>query len=131
MKYLLDTNICIHLLKKKEKSLIRKITYFSASDFSICSIVKAELLTGAKKSQNVSENIKMLSSFFGMIESLPFDDFAAEFYSTTRSILEKSGEPIGPNDLFIASIALSNELTLITRNYNEFKKVPGLLLENW
>lgn len=131
MKYLLDTNICIALIKKHDVSLKRKFAAHSITDFALCSIVKAELLYGARKSQNVAANIKSLEYFFNQFESLPFDDSAIEEYGTIRSILAKEGAIIGPNDLIIASIALAHNLTLLTRNQREFLRVPSLKTEGW
>lgn len=131
MNYLLDTNICIALLKGEDKELVKKFETCSPSDFHLCSIVKAELLYGAHKSQKVAANLAVLKKFFSQFHSLSFDDAAAEFYGTIRALLTKAGSPIGANDLFIASIAQTNGLTLLTRNPREFIRVPGLGCETW
>ena len=131
MSYLLDTNICISLLKKDDLSLVKKFEEHSPTDFYLCSIVKAELLYGAHKSQNVQSNLSVLENFFGQFRSLPFDDACIDFYGKTRSLLAKAGTPIGANDLLIASIAQINNLTLLTRNQREFVRIPGLMCEMW
>lgn len=131
MKYLLDTNICIALLKNNEAGLVQKIKENSPDNFVLCSIVKAELLFGARKSQNVEKNMLFLSKFFAQFSSDPFDDNSAEYYGVNRAILEKSGEPIGDADLLISSIALANNYTVITRNHREFIRVPALKVEVW
>jgi len=131
MKYLLDTNICIALLKNSDITLIKKMKSHTPNQFAICSIVKAELLYGARKSQAVENNLLLLSKFFDQLESLPFDDKATDFYGTQRAILEKAGTPIGQADLLIASIALANNLTVITRNQKEFIRVQGLKVDVW
>ena len=131
MSYLLDTNICIALLKGTEKSLIKKFQKSEPNQFYLCSIVKAELLYGAHKSNRVNQNLETLESFFHQFQSLPFDDSASEFYGITRALLIKAGSPIGANDLLIASIAQVNRLTLLTRNIREFTRVPGLHCEVW
>jgi tRNA(fMet)-specific endonuclease VapC len=100
-------------------------------DIVLCSIVKAELLYGARKSQRVEENLQELRAFFAPFESLHFDDKAADFYGMNRAILSKGGTPIGMNDLLIASIALAHDLVVVTRNTREFMRVPSLRLENW
>lgn len=131
MSYLLDTNICIALLNGKDKGLIDKVKGHAPSDFSLCSIVKGELLYGARKSERVEENLSLLEGFFAQFDSLPFDDRAAIHYGLLRAILTKEGRPIGANDLLIAGIALQNDKTLLTRNRGEFQRIPGLRLEIW
>jgi tRNA(fMet)-specific endonuclease VapC len=131
MKYLIDTNICIAFLKNSDVAIEKKLKSLSPDQVVICSIIKAELLYGARKSQMVEKNLSLLYKFFGQIESLPFDDAATDFYGTQRSILEKAGTPIGNADLLIASIALANDLTVITRNQNEFFRVQNLRVEVW
>jgi tRNA(fMet)-specific endonuclease VapC len=129
MSYLLDTNICIALLKGSDPKLIKKIRKYPPSCYNICSIVKAELLYGAYKSKNVDTNLSVLEKFFAEFPSLPFDDNSAEYYGTIRTALVKAGTPIGANDLLIASIAQANRLVLMTRNKREFSRVPGLKCE--
>ncbi|MBI3540847.1 MAG: type II toxin-antitoxin system VapC family toxin [Deltaproteobacteria bacterium] len=111
--------------------MIKKIQARSPTEFHLCSVVKAELLYGARKSAQVTSNLEVLEKFFSHFHSLPFDDTAAEFYGTLRALLEKAGTPIGANDLLIASIAQTNNLTLLTRNASEFVRVPGLHVEMW
>lgn len=130
MKYLLDTNICVALLKG-ERDLAKKFREEAPSAFSLCSVVKAELLYGAHKSRYVEDNLSLLDKFFRQFPSLSFDDGAARFYGTMRALLTKAGTPIGPNDLLIAGIAQSQGLTLLTRNQKEFIRIPGLRLEVW
>lgn len=131
MKYLLDTNICIALLKNSDLAIIKKIKSLTPDQVAICSIVKAELLYGARKSQSVEKNLTLLSKFFNQLESLPFDDSATDFYGTQRSILEKAGKTIGNSNLLIASIALAHDLTVVTRNQREFVRVQNLRVEVW
>lgn len=131
MKYLLDTNICIALLKGNDADLTAKLRQYKSMDFSICSIVKGELLYGARKSNHVEKNLTLLKKLFSYFESFSFDDTASEFYGSIRAILSKSGTPVGENDLLIASIAQANDLTLITRNKKEFVRIANLKLEVW
>lgn len=131
MSYLLDTNVCIALLKGEDKELIKKIQARTPAEFHLCSVVKAELLYGAHKSQKVAANLTVLQKLFSQFDSVPFDDAAAEFYGTIRTLLEKAGTPIGANDLLIASIAQTNGLTVLTRNDREFIRVPGLRSAVW
>lgn len=131
MSYLLDTNICIALLKNKDKTLVDKIKSQNPRDFYLCSVVKGELLFGARKSSKVNDNLETLKIFFDQFESFAFDDTGAEFYGLNRAALEKGGTPIGANDLLIASIAQAHHLTVLTRNRREFFRVPALQVEIW
>lgn len=131
MKYLLDANVCIELLNERDTPLTRKIARVSPQIVSVCSVVKAELYHGAYKSNRREANLDLLARFFQQFASLPFDDQAAEQYGQLRAYLAKQGTPIGPNDLLIASIALANNITLVTHNTEEFKRVPNLQLEDW
>jgi tRNA(fMet)-specific endonuclease VapC len=97
----------------------------------MCTIVKAELLFGARKSAKPERNLAALATFFTPFRCLPFDDAAADAYGLVRAELEQRGTPIGPNDLLIASIALSCGLRLVTSNAREFARVPGLAIEDW
>ena len=101
------------------------------SDIRLCSVVKAELLYGARKSARVSANLERLSQFFATLESLPFDDAAAEHYGLLRTHLESAGTPIGALDMMIAATALAAGATLVTRNQREFHRVAGLSVETW
>ena len=103
----------------------------SPQDIVLCSIVKAELFYGVNKSAKPEKNLEKLTEFLNRFVSLPFDDKASETYGNIRVQLEKSGTPIGPNDLLIASIAISNNLILVTHNTREFGRVDDLRLEDW
>lgn len=131
MKYLIDTDVCIAFLKGAERSLMREFHSRRPTDLVLCSVVKAELIYGAQKSQKPPENLNLLKEFFQRFVSLPFDDKAAAYYGIARMLLEKKGMPIGANDLLIASIAQANELTLVSRNEREFSRVPHLNIEAW
>lgn len=131
MRYLLDTNICIALVHRPEPFLKQKLVQKQPQDIVLCSIIKAELIFGARKSLRVADNLKELEEFFAPFHSFSFDDKAAEFYGAHRALLAKGGTPIGVNDLLIASIALAYDLTVVTRNTKEFTRIPGLRLESW
>ena len=100
-------------------------------DIAVCSVVKAELRYGAERGENPAKNHERLRIFFAALPSLPFDDAASEVYGRVRARLAAQGVPIGPNDLMIASIAVANDLVLVTRNVSEFRRVPGLRIEDW
>lgn len=129
--YLLDTNIIIYFLRDSESTVIRKIQAISPEELAVCSIVKAELFYGAAKSNNPVKSRKIQEAFLSHLVSFSFDDQAVDFYAQIRSNLEKKGAPIGGNDLMIASIALANNLILVTANTREFSKVNELIIENW
>ncbi len=93
--------------------------------------MKAELLYGARKSQQVAKNLRNLRNFFAPIMSLSFDDDCSEEYGKVRADLERAGTPIGANDLMIASIARHHDLILVTNNVSEFSQVVGLPVEDW
>jgi tRNA(fMet)-specific endonuclease VapC len=131
MIYLLDTNTCIHYLNQRSQSVIDRLNRIPENDIVVCSVVKAELFAGALKSQNPQKTLLTLSKFLARFNSLPFDDKAAETYGGIRADLEKAGTPIGGNDLLIASIAVKNNLILVTHNTREFSRVAGLKLEDW
>lgn len=131
MTYLLDTNACIRLLNGTSPALVARIADSDPAQIALCSVVKAELLFGARRSARRADNLRLLESFFEPLASLPFDDACAERYGVIRSELESAGTPIGPNDLMIAATALAHGATLVTNNVKEFSRVAGLRLEDW
>ncbi len=128
---LLDTNVCIRLLNQRDKMILQQFQSRSPTEIAICSIVKAELLFGARHSQQVDLNLQRLKFFFAPLVSLPFDDRCAEHYGLIRADLAMAGQLIGPNDLMIAAIARAHDITLVTHNTHEFSRVIGLRLEDW
>lgn len=131
MKYLLDTNTCIRYINGRSTPIAGRVNALSEGDAVVCSVVKAELLFGAKRSNNPTKTLEKQRQFLALFKSLPFDDAAAEHYATIRADLAKKGLPIGGNDLLIAAIALANDLTLVTHNTREFERIAGLKLEDW
>ncbi len=129
--YLLDSNICIHLLNERHPNIERKFMSCSPSDIALCSIVKAELLYGARHSQRVDANLQRLKLFFHPLMSVSFDDRCAEEYGQIRATLTAAGNIIGPNDLLIAAIARAYDATLVTHNTKEFGRITGLRMEDW
>jgi len=131
MIHLLDTNTCIHLLNGRHPRLIDRFHGHTREEIVLCSMVKAELLRGALRSQRVELNLQRLKDFFSPLQSLPFDDDAAEHFARIGADLFERGKPIGPNDLVIAAIARARDATLVTHNTGEFGRVAGLRLEDW
>ncbi len=128
---LLDTNACIAILNGKSRSLLQRLNRHPVSDVAVCSVVRGELLFGARKSQRVDENLERVNNFCRGLVSLPYEDQAADHYGICRAILERAGTSIGEADLLIASIALAHDATVITRNHREFARIPGLRLETF
>ena len=131
LKYLLDTNACIGYLNYPDSSIRRVIQSKYSLEIAVCSIVKAELFFGSKKSKNPTLNLALQLEFLDEFQSLPFDDEAAMIFGEIRYELASKGTPIGPYDLQIAAIALANYLILITHNTKEFNRVGNLRIENW
>lgn len=131
MKYLLDTVTCIRHLNQRSPAIIQKLASLPVGEVAVCSVVKAELFYGAAKSHDPISTRAKQARFLSAFPSLPFDDAAAAIYGTVRGKLEAQGTPIGPNDLLIASIALANQLILVTHNTREFGRISGLQLEDW
>lgn len=130
LKYLLDTNIVIYVIKRRP---LQVLTLFNqhAGRMAMSTITLAELYHGAEKSQMVAQNLQVIEDFASRLEVLPYSHHAAQHYGAIRSALEKNGQPIGINDLHIAAHARSQGLVMVTNNHREFARVPGLLVENW
>lgn len=131
MKYLLDTNTCIRHLNQRSTAISVRLQQTPETDIALCAIVKAELFFGAVKSQQPDQTLLKQRAFVERFHSLPFDDSCALIYGHIRANLQRAGTPIGANDLMIASIALANDLTLITHNTREFGRVTNLRIEDW
>ncbi|WP_414543857.1 type II toxin-antitoxin system tRNA(fMet)-specific endonuclease VapC [Nostoc sp. CCY0012] len=131
MIYLLDTNACIVYLNRPISGVRRRLESLSPRDIAVCSVVKAELFYGARKSKNPQRTWALQSAFLNNFVSLPFDDAAAKFFGNIRAELATLGIPIGPYDLQIASIAQAHNLILVTHNTGEFSRVNGLQIEDW
>ncbi len=129
--YLLDTNTCIHLLNKRHTQVEKRFRQYSPAELYLCSVVKGELLSGARRSKNVEANLQLLQRFFEPLSSLPFDDACAAEYGLIRADLTSQGNIIGPNDLLIAAIAKAHDAVLVSNNTGEFSRIPGLRLEDW
>jgi tRNA(fMet)-specific endonuclease VapC len=130
LKYLLDKNIAIYVIKRRPIE-VRGVFNENAGRMAISAITLSELLHGAEKSAKVAQNLAAVEEFASLLEVLPYSAKAAQHYGAIRTALEKVGRPIGVNDLHIAAHARSEGLTLVTNNLGEFKRVPGLITENW
>ncbi len=131
MKYMLDTNICIYIIKKKPIHVFQKFNALKVGDICISTITLAELQYGVYKSSFPKRNKLALANYLAPITILPFTDGASAFYGSIRADLEKRGQIIGAYDLLIAAHALSEKIILVTNNTNEFSRIPNLALKNW
>jgi len=129
--YMLDTDICIYIIKKKPGHIIERLSKSHISDIGISSITLSELEYGAAKSSRPAQNKLALSEFLAPIEILPYDDMAAQEYGQIRIHLERKGTPIGSMDMLIAAHARSINCILVTNNEQEFNRVPFLQIDNW
>lgn len=128
---LLDTNTCIYFLNKTFEKVVDHFRQLSPSDIKLPAITVAELYYGAEKSIAKKKNWETVQNFVSTFEIMPFDEKSCQMYAKIRTILEKSGIPIGPMDLLIASISLANSFVLVTNNIREFERIKELKLENW
>ncbi len=131
MKVMLDTSICIYIIKQKPRSVLERFAAFPVGDLGISVITLAELEYGASKSGEPDRNREALEQFVSPLEIAVLDRLATSVYGKIRALLEKRGLPIGSMDLLIAAHALSLNVRLVTNNMREFKRVPGLRVENW
>ena len=131
MRFMLDTNICIYIIKQKPPNAIERFYQTEISEISISSITLSELLYGVSKSSKPEQNQIALTQFIAPLDILPYDDEAAQYYGELRVHLEKQGRPIGSLDMLIAAHALSTNCVLVTNNEKEFNRVPKLKIENW
>ncbi len=131
MIFMLDTNICIYIIKRKPSHVLDRFKKTEISEITISSITLSELLYGVSKSSKPEQNLMALTQFVAPLEILPYGDEAAKYYGDLRAHLEKRGNPIGSLDMLIAAHALSISVTLVTNNEKEFNRVPNLNIENW
>lgn len=131
MKLMLDTNICIAMIKQKPKDILQKFNSYQLGDICISSVTLAELRYGVAKSQYQEKNRVALDQFILPLEVVDFDEPATLHYGTLRAMLEKQGTPIGALDMMIAAHALSLNVCLVTNNTREFDRVSGLKVIDW
>ena len=129
IKYLLDTNIVIYVLKRRPIEALEAFNK-NANRIAISSITLSELIYGAEKSANVDKNLEAVEDFVSHLDVFSYDAKASQQYGQIKAGLEKRGELIGENDIHIAAHAISQGLILVSNNLKEFKRVPNLALEN-
>lgn len=128
---MLDTNICIYIIKNKPQSVLDELKKCNVGDIILSSITVSELIYGAYKSQFVEKNLKAIEHFLIPFDVAEYDYKAALEYGKLRASLEKKGQPIGSLDMLIAAHAKSLDVALVTNNMKEFERVEGLEVENW
>jgi tRNA(fMet)-specific endonuclease VapC len=128
--YMLDTNICIYVMKHYPPQLRQKFNEL-AEQLCISSITLGELHYGVEKSARRAENLTAVENFAARLEVLPFGEKAAAHYGQLRAELERAGTPCGPHDMQIGGHARSEGLILVTNNMRQFSWMPGLRVENW
>ena len=131
MQFMLDTNTCIYIIKRKPLEVIERFKRTEISQIGISSITLSELQYGVSKSSRPEQNQMALAQFVAPLEILPFEEEAAQYYGDLRVHLERQGTPIGSLDMLIAAHALSVACTLVTNNEKEFGRIPSLKIENW
>lgn len=131
MKYMLDTNICIYVIKKRPEQVLKRFMKHDPGDLCISAITLAELEYGIENSSMPERNRFALALFLSGIQILPFCCDAAEEYGKIRAELQRRGTPVGANDMLIAAHAKAKGLTVVTNNTKEFDRIDGLRVENW
>src|SRR6267143_2751855 len=130
MKFLLDTDTCIYALKQ-ERGVLERLLSHARADVAISVITEAELRTGAAKSSAPGKTARLVENFLRPLTVVEFTSIDAIAYAQVRAKLERAGTPIGPLDTLIASQAVARKLTLVSNNEREFRRGPGLAVENW
>ncbi len=131
MRYLLDSNILIFVIKDPKCPAAGRLRVMGVEEIAICSVVEGELYHGAKKYGDPAKRKAILDEMLAPYDSLSFDSSCVPHYARIRDHLERQGKIIGGNDLMIAAIALTHDLTVVTNNCDEFSRVPGLRVEDW
>ncbi len=131
IRYLLDTNICIYIQRRKPGEVLARFKMLKPGEAAISVITWGELLYGAEKSRHREKALQVLEEFSTFIPVLPVPENAGKTYGIIRASLESKGKTIGNNDLWIAAHARAAALTIVTNNEREFQRIPGLKVQNW
>ncbi len=131
LRYLLDTNICIYVAKRRPPAVARRFAKLPAGSVGMSTITYGELRFGAEKSERRTQSLDILRGFAEHVPVIGLTPVVAETYGRLRADLERAGKPIGNNDLWIAAHAFALGVVLVTNNMREFKRVSGLAVENW
>lgn len=131
MRFMLDTNTCVDLIRRRNERILRRMLRLRPDDMCVSSVTLSELEYGAAKSADPAKNRLALIEFMTPLAVADYDDAVAPVYGRVRAELERAGTPIGPLDTMIAAHALSLGLTVVTANEGEFRRVSGLKVQNW
>ncbi|MDD5760267.1 MAG: type II toxin-antitoxin system VapC family toxin [Desulfobulbaceae bacterium] len=131
MKLMLDTTICIYIIKQQPVAVLKRLLEYQVGNIGISSITLSELRYGVAKSTHQEKNTKALDEFITPLEVVSFDEEAAHVYGNIRATLEKAGTPIGSMDMLIAAHAVSLGIPLVTNNAREFVRIPALNIIDW
>lgn len=131
MKLMLDTNVCIYIIKQQPVAVLKRFLEYQIGDIGISSITLSELRYGVAKSTHQEKNTKALDEFITPLEVVSFDEEATHVYGDIRATLEKAGTPIGSMDMLIAAHAVSLGIPLVTNNAREFIRIPALNIIDW
>lgn len=128
---MLDTNTCIEILRGRNAALLARYASQARADIALSAIVRSELLAGALLSAKPDENRQIAETFCALFPCLPFDARVADIHAERHARLRRAGNVIGVKDLMIAATALTHELTVVTHNTSEFRRVDDLTIEDW
>ncbi|MDA1053597.1 MAG: type II toxin-antitoxin system VapC family toxin [Planctomycetota bacterium] len=131
MKFILDTNTCVFVIRQKSQILMQRFAQYAFNDLGVSSVTLAELRFGAARVPIPPKIKNALNAFLAPLAIADFDARAAELYGDLRTHLERRGTPIGPLDTMIAAHALSLGIPIITNNIGEFSRVPALAVQDW
>lgn len=131
MKLMLDTSICIYIIKQQPAAVLKRFLEYQIGDIGISSMTLSELRYEVAKSTHQEKNTKALDEFIIPLEVVSFDEEAAHVYGDIRANLEKAGTPIGSMDMLIAAHAVSLGIPLVTNNTREFIRIPALNIIDW
>ena len=130
-RFLLDTNICIYIQRQRPEKVLARFQKLEPGAAAISVITWGELLYGAEKSKQSKKVLQLLAEFKTFVPVMPIPEAAGNAYGIIRASLESVGQPIGNNDLWIAAHAKAAGLTIVTNNEREFRRIPGLKVQNW
>jgi tRNA(fMet)-specific endonuclease VapC len=130
-RFLLDTNICIYIRRKRPLEVLARFQRLKPGEVVLSVITFGELVYGLEKSRLREQAAKQLTELASLVPIMALPSHAGEFYGSIRATLETKGEMIGNNDLWIAAHAKAAGLTLITNNEREFRRIPGMKIQNW
>ena len=130
-RYLLDTNICIHIRRHRPPEVLARFQRLKPGEAVLSVVTYGELRYGVEKSQHRDRTLRQLEELAALLPVMPMPAEAGRTYGEIRAALEIRGETIGNNDLWIAAHAKAESLTLVTSNEREFRRVDGLRIQNW